>query len=198
VTGWLGIIMAETPLATVAMPVFNAGRFLRPAVLSIIRQTLTDWELLIIDDGSTDGAVDSIADIDEPRIIIVRDGENKGLAARLNEAADRARGKYFARMDQDGRFLPGATAASSGDAGVRPGNRFVCGLLRDDQYERRTDRDLASRASPRGRSVPSPGWGSTCRTRHGWGASSGSGAIAMPAPDPTSARIRNLFCAPSA
>jgi hypothetical protein len=106
VTGWLGIIMAETPLATVAMPVFNAGRFLRPAVLSIIRQTLTDWELLIIDDGSTDGAVDSIADIDEPRIIIVRDGENKGLAARLNEAADRARGKYFARMDQDDVSYP--------------------------------------------------------------------------------------------
>lgn len=98
--------MAETPLVTVAMPVFNAGRFLRPAVLSIIRQTFTDWELLIIDDGSTDGAVDLIADIDEPRIIIVRDGENKGLAARLNEAVDRARGKYFARMDQDDISYP--------------------------------------------------------------------------------------------
>ena len=98
--------MAETPVVTVAMPVFNAGRYLRPAVLSIIRQTFTDWELLIIDDGSSVGAVGLIADIDEPRIISLRDGANKGLAARLNEAADRARGKYFARMDQDDVSYP--------------------------------------------------------------------------------------------
>ncbi|MCC7310714.1 MAG: glycosyltransferase family 2 protein [Sulfuritalea sp.] len=98
--------MTEKPLVTVAMPVFNAGRYLRAAVLSIIRQSFTDWELLIIDDGSTDGAVDLLADITESRIIIVRDGENKGLAARLNEAVDRSRGKYFARMDQDDVSYP--------------------------------------------------------------------------------------------
>lgn len=98
--------MVETPLVTVAMPVFNAGRYLRPAVMSIVRQTFTNWELLIIDDGSTDAAVDLIANINEPRIIILRDGERKGLAARLNEAVDRARGKYFARMDQDDISYP--------------------------------------------------------------------------------------------
>lgn len=95
-----------SPLVTVAMPVFNAGKYLRLAVLSIVKQTFTDWELLIIDDGSTDDALQSIADINDARIRIVRDGKNKGLAARLNECIDLARGKCFARMDQDDVSYP--------------------------------------------------------------------------------------------
>lgn len=97
---------SEHPLVTVAMPVYNAGRYLRLAVLSIVRQTFTSWELLIIDDGSTDNALQDIADIDDTRIKIFRDGKNRGLAARLNEAADMARGQYFARMDQDDVSYP--------------------------------------------------------------------------------------------
>lgn len=94
------------PLVTVAMPVYNAGKYLRLAVLSIVKQTFTDWELLIIDDGSTDDALQGVADIDYARIRILRDGANKGLAARLNEAIDLARGRYFARMDQDDVSYP--------------------------------------------------------------------------------------------
>lgn len=94
------------PLVTVAMPVYNAGRYLRLAVLSIVKQTFTDWELLIIDDGSTDDALQNIADINDVRIQILRDGKNKGLAARLNECIDRARGQYLARMDQDDVSYP--------------------------------------------------------------------------------------------
>jgi len=93
-------------LVTVAMPVYNAGRYLRLAVLSIVRQSFANWELLIIDDGSTDNALQSIADINDVRIRILRDGQNKGLAARLNECIDLARGKYFARMDQDDVSYP--------------------------------------------------------------------------------------------
>lgn len=94
------------PLLTVAMPVFNAGEDLRFAVLSIFHQTFTDWELLIIDDGSTDDAVGSIRDLCDSRVRISRDGENRGLGARLNEAVDHARGVYFARMDQDDVSYP--------------------------------------------------------------------------------------------
>jgi hypothetical protein len=93
-------------MVTVAMPVFNAGDFLRSAVLSIVGQTFTDWELLIIDDGSTDGALQSIRNIDDARIRILRDGENRGLAARLNQCIDMARGRYLARMDQDDVSYP--------------------------------------------------------------------------------------------
>ncbi len=94
------------PLITVAMPVYNAGKYLRLAVLSIVRQTFTDWELLIIDDGSTDNAFQNMADITDSRIRILRDGLNKGLAIRLNEAVDLARGQYLARMDADDVSYP--------------------------------------------------------------------------------------------
>lgn len=94
------------PLVTVAMPVYNAGRYLRTAVMSIVIQTFEDWELLIVDDGSTDGSLSSITDIQDSRIRILRDGSNKGLAERLNECIDLARGKYIARMDQDDVAYP--------------------------------------------------------------------------------------------
>jgi glycosyltransferase involved in cell wall biosynthesis len=94
------------PLLTVAMPIYNAGHHLRIAVLSIVHQSFNDWELLIFDDGSTDNSVRSLDDINDPRIRIINDGLNKGLAARLNEAIDMARGQYFARMDQDDVSYP--------------------------------------------------------------------------------------------
>lgn len=94
------------PLLTVAMPVYNAGVDLRLAVLSIIQQTFEEWELLIFDDGSTDKAFEGLADIEDARIRVIRDGLNKGLAARLNEAIDLARGSFFARMDQDDFSYP--------------------------------------------------------------------------------------------
>ncbi|MDP2247669.1 MAG: glycosyltransferase family A protein, partial [Nitrosomonadales bacterium] len=96
----------KIPLVTVAMPIYNAGVYLRTAVLSIISQTYSNWQLFIIDDGSTDDALQSLNDIGDNRIKILCDGNNKGLAARLNEAIDLAEGKYFARMDQDDISYP--------------------------------------------------------------------------------------------
>lgn len=94
------------PVVSVILPVYNAGRYLRAAVLSIVGQTFTDWELLIIDDGSTDDAIRGIADLGDPRIRIVRNPRNLGLAATLNVGIDLARGEYFARMDQDDVAYP--------------------------------------------------------------------------------------------
>jgi len=94
------------PLVTVVMPVYNAGRYLRQAVLSIVGQTFGDWDLLVIDDASTDGAVESIADIADARIRVVRNPKNLGLAATLNVGIDLARGEFIARMDQDDVAYP--------------------------------------------------------------------------------------------
>jgi glycosyltransferase involved in cell wall biosynthesis len=102
----LALCRDQIPLVTVAMPIYNAGKYLRLAVLSVIEQTFPNWELLIIDDGSTDNALADINDINDTRIHIISDGVNKGLGARLNEAIDLARGKYFARMDQDDVSFP--------------------------------------------------------------------------------------------
>ena len=89
------------PVVTVAMSVLNGGDYLELAVQSIVAQTFQDWELLILDDGSTDSAIDGLFCLADPRIIVVRDGKSRGLSARLNQAIDMARGRYFARMDHD-------------------------------------------------------------------------------------------------
>jgi glycosyltransferase involved in cell wall biosynthesis len=94
------------PLITVALPVFNGGDFLEHAVRSILNQTWKNWELLIIDDGSTDGAIDRLPFLPDARISVIRDGQNRGLAARLNQAILLANGKYFARMDHDDICYP--------------------------------------------------------------------------------------------
>jgi len=88
------------------MPVYNAGKDLRLAVMSIINQSYDRWELIIIDDGSTDSAVDALGDIQDSRVHIIQDGLNKGLAARLNEIIDMANGDFIARMDQDDISYP--------------------------------------------------------------------------------------------
>lgn len=94
-------LSSDTPVVSIGMPIFNAGRYLRCAVLSILEQSFSQWELIIIDDASSDGSLDSIQDLGDPRIKIIQGTENLGLAARLNEIIGMARGKYFARMDQD-------------------------------------------------------------------------------------------------
>jgi glycosyltransferase involved in cell wall biosynthesis len=89
------------------MPVFNCAATIAQAISSILNQTFKDWELLIIDDGSTDNTIDIAACFDDPRIILTKGGENKRLPTRLNECVNWARGKYFARMDADDIAYPG-------------------------------------------------------------------------------------------
>jgi glycosyltransferase involved in cell wall biosynthesis len=83
------------------LPVFNGGRELGLAVESILAQSFVDWELLVIDDGSVDGAAARLDAIGDPRIRVFRDSRNLGLAARLNQGVSIARGRYIARMDHD-------------------------------------------------------------------------------------------------
>lgn len=96
----------SSPLISVIMPVYNAGEYLRPALLSIINQTYNNWELIIADDGSTDGCLDDLQELNDPRIMVLRDNVNKGIAARLNQMIDLAKGDYIARMDSDDISLP--------------------------------------------------------------------------------------------
>lgn len=88
-------------MVTVALAVLNGGTVLEYAVRSVLNQTWTDWELLLLDDGSTDDAIERLPNLGDPRIIVVRDGCNRGLSTRLNQAVGMARGKYLARMDHD-------------------------------------------------------------------------------------------------
>lgn len=93
----------STPLVTIAIPIYNAEKYLRYAIQSCINQTYQNWELLLMCDGSTD-ASDKIAEefshVDK-RIKFIDDHANKGLPTRLNESIKMALGKYYARMDAD-------------------------------------------------------------------------------------------------
>lgn len=98
--------MSAEPRVTVLMPVYNAEATLREAMDSILAQTLTDFEFLIIDDGSTDGSAAIIRSYNDPRIHLVQNERNLKLAATLNRGLDLARGEYVARMDADDISLP--------------------------------------------------------------------------------------------
>ena len=91
---------------TIGIPFWNARRFLADAVRSVFAQTRDDWELLLVDDGSTDGSIEVVRHLDDPRVRVLRDGSRRGLCARLNQIAAAARGAYLARMDADDLMHP--------------------------------------------------------------------------------------------
>jgi glycosyltransferase involved in cell wall biosynthesis len=91
---------------SIGIPFFNARPYLADAVRSVFAQTHEDWELILMDDGSTDGSLDVVRQLDDERVRLVSDGTNHGLCARLNQIAALAQGKYLARMDADDLMHP--------------------------------------------------------------------------------------------
>ncbi|WP_051082002.1 glycosyltransferase family 2 protein [Methylophilus methylotrophus] len=97
------------PLISIGMPIYNPGQLLREAIQSILNQTHQNWELLIVDDDSTDRELENIEAsglLNDSRIKIYKNEQNIGLAASLNKCIELAKGEYFARMDQDDISLP--------------------------------------------------------------------------------------------
>lgn len=94
------------PLVTVLMPVYNAEVFLRKAIESILQQTFTAFEFLILDDGSTDNSVSIIKSYNDPRIRLVQNEKNLGISATLNRGIRLASCELIARMDADDISYP--------------------------------------------------------------------------------------------
>jgi hypothetical protein len=94
-----------TPRITVLLPVFNARAFIAEAVRSVLDQTFAEFELLVIDDGSTDGSAATLVEINDPRLRVLQQ-ENRGLIATLNRGLEEAGGELIARMDADDISLP--------------------------------------------------------------------------------------------
>lgn len=95
----------SNPQITVLMSVFNGSDYLPVAVESILNQSFTDFEFLIIDDGSSEPVIDDILSYGDDRIRTIRQ-ENMGLTKSLNTGISLARGEYVARMDADDISLP--------------------------------------------------------------------------------------------
>lgn len=91
--------MTNNPEITVLMPVKNGEKYIKEAIDSILKQSFTDFELLIMNDGSTDRTVEIIQSYTDPRIFL-KDIES-GLVENLNRGLQLSRGNYIARMDAD-------------------------------------------------------------------------------------------------
>lgn len=96
------------PLVTVIMPAYNAERFIEEAISSVIGQTVSDWELLVLDDCSRDGTcaiVERLA-AEDGRITLLRNETNRGVSRTRNRGLDLARGRYVAFLDSDDVWHP--------------------------------------------------------------------------------------------
>jgi glycosyltransferase involved in cell wall biosynthesis len=95
----------NSPKVTVLMPAYNAAKYIGEAVGSILAQTFTDFELLIVNDGSTDDTLKIIHSFKDRRIVVLSQ-ENKGVSAALNVGLAHARAPYIARFDADDICYP--------------------------------------------------------------------------------------------
>ena len=98
----------EVPAVSIITPAFNVGRFIDHTIASVQAQTRTDWELVVVDDGSTDdtSARVAAAACEDPRIRLIRHPKNQGIARTRNAALDAARGRFLAFLDGDDLWDP--------------------------------------------------------------------------------------------
>ena len=95
-----------SPVVSILMPVYKTSQYLREAIDSMLSQTFTDFELIILNDCSPDNAEEVLDGYKDPRIVRYLGKENVGLANVLNIGMQKAKGKYVARMDSDDLSAP--------------------------------------------------------------------------------------------
>jgi glycosyltransferase involved in cell wall biosynthesis len=91
---------------SIGIPFYNCERFLPDAIRSVFAQTYQDWELILIDDGSTDQSLEIARSIDDPRVRVFSDGKNLRQATRRNQANEQAKYDLIAVMDADDIMFP--------------------------------------------------------------------------------------------
>lgn len=129
------------PMVSIIVPIYNAEQYLRRCVDSILNQEYTDYELLLVNDGSTDASGDICEEYRDrdPRVIVIQK-ENTGVSDSRNRALDRARGKYLQFLDSDDWITPDATRLF-----VRAAEEYGCDMVISDFY-----RVVGERLSPKG------------------------------------------------
>lgn len=128
-------------MVSIIVPIYNAENYLRRCVDSILNQEYTDFELLLVNDGSTDASGDICEEYGDrdPRVIVIQK-ENTGVSDSRNRALDRARGKYLQFLDSDDWITPDATRLF-----VRAAEEYGCDMVISDFY-----RVVGERLSPKG------------------------------------------------
>lgn len=154
------------PLISVLLPARNAAQTLRPAIRSVLRQTLANFELIILDDTSTDGSPDIARDFRDERVLVLPAEGAPGLVARLNQGIEAARGTFIARMDADDvcfpeRFEKQAAALRANSSIDLIGSRVMCFIDGGDAFGllpfRGSHREICARPW-QGFYLPHPTW----------------------------------------
>lgn len=98
--------MPNHPKISVIMPTYNRAKFIKDAVNSVLSQSFKDFELIIINDGSTDTTEKVILKFKDPRILHIRRRKNEGLPSARNLGISKARGRYISYLDDDDIYYP--------------------------------------------------------------------------------------------
>lgn len=120
---------------SIITPTANRPHFLSEAIATVRAQTMTDWELIIVDDASTDGTSAFLRGLRDPRISWLRCDERRGPAAASNAGLERARGKYVMFLDDDDLLRPDALELLTGALDAQPhaiSAAAACRLFHDD------------------------------------------------------------------
>src|SRR6266481_9622650 len=96
----------KKPDLTIGISFKNPGVFFGLALQSVFAQTFSNWELILIDDGSSDGSLELASSLRDPRVRVYSDSKGKSLNVRLNELVRLATGNFFVRMDADDAMHP--------------------------------------------------------------------------------------------
>ena len=94
------------PVVSVVIPTYNRAHLVGRAIQSVLRQTYSDFELIVVDDGSTDNTVEVVEAYQDPRIRLIRLARNYGVSRARNEGIQAARGEWVAFLDNDDEWLP--------------------------------------------------------------------------------------------
>ena len=123
-------IPPPAPQVSVVIPAYNRAATIAAAIESVLRQTWGDFELIVVDDGSTDGTLAAAAEVEDPRVRLVANPRNMGAAGARNTGVAEARGTWVAFQDSDDEWLPGKLEKQMARLAANPD--FVgayCGLL---------------------------------------------------------------------
>lgn len=129
----------EVPLVSVIMPTYNAEPYIGEAIASVLAQTWTNWELIIVNDGSTDGTAEVIARFNDPRIRVFHK-TNGGIGCARNTALDNARGGFVCLFDSDDVLPPRSLEARVRALLDDPDAWFADGVVRVYDRELRIER----------------------------------------------------------
>ena len=140
--------MSHTPWFSVVIPFYNSEEYLEEAVCSVTGQTFSDIEILLVNDGSTDGSGDiarRLAEADS-RIRLITLKENRGAAEARNEGVRRATGRYLTFLDADDVYEPGALAYVRNSLEKFRAEVVVWGVLQEDYYLSRNKNPIKTAA----------------------------------------------------